>query len=221
LHAPWQHRAPSRDRSHVRPIQTAVAQAVHWKGGVGQGLSRMLPALHAAMRCLALSACLVFFVRCVCVIKLSVLPPAPRQRLQRCRDAGNARPGAAAAFSRLHESEFPAPARVSLACLCMRADFVSLLTGWSTHKVLCVCVLGPWFLCVLDYICNRVTCQSGQTSAISSLRGHVVGFCMLARAHTGLQAHVTFSMVKDWKNATTQTVLAHHRRVLLVGPDTH
>jgi len=51
-----------------------------------------------------------------------------------CRDAGNARPGAAAsvaALSRLHDSEFPAPARVSLACLCMRADFVR-----STHRVI-------------------------------------------------------------------------------------
>ena len=61
-------------RSHVRPIQTSAAQAVHGKGGVWQGLARMLPALHAVMRCLALSACLVFFVRCVCV----VLPPVPR-----------------------------------------------------------------------------------------------------------------------------------------------
>ena len=109
-----------------------------------------------------------------------------------CRDAGNARPGAAAsvaAFSRLHESEFPAPARVSLACLCMRADFVRPA---NRVKVLCVCVLGPCFLCALDYFCNRMTCRSGQTSAISSLRGHVVGFCMHARAHTGLRAHVTF-----------------------------
>jgi len=52
-------------------------------GGVRQGLIRMLPALHAAMRYLALSTCLVFFVQCVCVIELSVLPQAPRQRLQR------------------------------------------------------------------------------------------------------------------------------------------
>ena len=108
-----------------------------------------------------------------------------------CCDAGNARPGVAAsiaAFSRLHGSEFPAPARVSLACLCMRADFVRRANRVIKHKVLCVCVLGPCFLCVLDYFCNRVTC----TSAISSLHGHVVGCCMHARAHTGLRAHVTF-----------------------------
>jgi len=112
-----------------------------------------------------------------------------------CRDAGNARPSAAAsvaAFSWLHESEFPAPARVSLACLCMRADFVRPANRVIKHKVLCVCVLGPCFLCALDYFCNRVTCLLGQTSAISSLRCHVVGFCMHARAHTGLRAHVTF-----------------------------
>jgi len=134
VRAPWQHQAPSRDLSHVRPIQTAAAQAVHGKGGVRQGLARMLPALHAAMRCLALSTCLGFFVRCVCVIKLNVLPPAPRRRLQRLPRRWNARPGAAAsvaAFSRLHESELPAPACVSLACLCMRADFVR-----STNRVI-------------------------------------------------------------------------------------
>jgi len=112
-----------------------------------------------------------------------------------CRDAGNARPGAAAsvaAFSRLHESEFPAPARVLLACLCMRADFVRPANMVIKNKVLCVYVLGPCFLCTLDYFCNRVTCPLGQTSAILSLRGHVVGFCMNARAYTGLRAHVTF-----------------------------
>ena len=112
-----------------------------------------------------------------------------------CRDAGNACPSAVAsvaAFSRLHESEFPAPARVSLACLCMRADFVRPVNRVIKNKVLCVCVLGPCFLCALDYFCNRVTCQLVQTSAISSLRGHVVGFCMHARAHTGLRLHVTF-----------------------------
>ena len=54
------------------------------KGVSGRGLlTMMLPTLHAAMRCLVLSACLVFFVRCVCVIELSVLPLAPRRRLQR------------------------------------------------------------------------------------------------------------------------------------------
>jgi len=146
------------------------------------------------------------------------------------RDAGNARPGAAAsvaAFSRLHESEFPAPARVSSASLCMRADFVRPADRVIKHEVLCVCVLGPCFLCGLDYFCNRLTCRSGQTSAISSLRGHVVGVCMYARAHTGLRAHVTFFHGKRSKSSTTQTVvdhqtvLDHQRRVLLVDPDTH
>ena len=111
-----------------------------------------------------------------------------------CCDAGNARPGVAAsvaAFSRLHGSEFPASARVSLACLYMRTVFVRRANRVIKYKVLCVCIFGPCFLCALDYFCNRVTCQSVQTSAISSLRGHVVGFCMHARAHTGLRAHVT------------------------------
>jgi len=43
----------------------------------------------------------------------------------------------------------------------------------------------------MDYFCNRVPCQSGQTNAISSLRGPVVGFCVRARAHTRLRTHVT------------------------------
>jgi len=43
----------------------------------------MLLALHAATRGLALCACLVFFVQCVCVLEVSVLPPAPLRRRQR------------------------------------------------------------------------------------------------------------------------------------------
>jgi len=133
-----------------------------------------------------------------------------------CCDAGNARPGVAAsvaAFSRLHGSEFPASARVSLACLYMRTVFVRRANRVIKYKVLCVCIFGPCFLCALDYFCNRVTCWSGRTSAISSVCGHVVGICMHARAHTGSRAHV--------ESATTQTGLAHQRRVLLVGLDTH
>jgi len=103
------------------------------------------------------------------------------------RDAGNTRPGTSAsvvAFSRLHESEFPAPARVSLAFLCLRADFVRSVNRMIKHKVLCVCVLGPYSLCALDYFCNRVTCQSGQTSTILSLRGKIVVFL-----HTRTRTH--------------------------------
>jgi len=44
---------------------------------------------------------------------------------------------------------------------------------------------------------------------------------MHARAHTGLRAHVTFSMVNDQKSATTHTVLAHQRRVPLFRPNTN
>jgi len=40
--------------------------------------------------------------------------------------------------------------------------------------------------------------------------------------HTlGYDCMLPFSMVKHQKSATTQTVLTHQRRVLLVGPDTH
>ena len=40
-------------------------------------------ALHAATQCLALSACFVLFVWCVCVITVSVLPMTPLRQLQR------------------------------------------------------------------------------------------------------------------------------------------
>jgi len=75
-----------------------------------------------------------------------------------CHDAGNARPGAAAsvgACSRLGASELTAHARVSLACLCMRADFVRPANRVIKHKVLCVCVFGPCFLYALIYFCSR------------------------------------------------------------------
>ena len=41
---------------------------MHGKWGVMRGLPRMMFALHAAARCLALSACFVLFVQCVSVI---------------------------------------------------------------------------------------------------------------------------------------------------------
>jgi len=112
-----------------------------------------------------------------------------------CLYAGNARPGAAAsvgAFSRLRESQFTAPARVSLAFLCMRADFARPANSVIEHKVLCVCVLGPCFLCALDYFCSRGDMSVGTNKhhPVSSRPHREV--CMHARAHTGLRAHVTF-----------------------------
>ena len=87
--------------------------------------------------------CLVYFVRGVCAVELTVMPPVPQWRLQRGRDPGNARPGAAASvgvFNRLRESEFTA-------CLCMRADFVMPANRAIKRKVRCVCFLRPCFLC--------------------------------------------------------------------------
>jgi len=176
----------------VHPIQIIAARAVYGKGSVRQGLACILLALHTATQCLALSACLVCFVWCVCVIELSVLPQETLWFCNTCRYAGNARPGAAEsveAFSRLRASEFTAPARVLLACLCMRADFVRPAYRVIKHKILCVCVLVPYFLSIFV---TGSTCLSAQTSATPSLRGHVVGLCMYAHAHTGLRAHVTF-----------------------------
>ena len=57
------------------------------------------------------------------------------------------------------------------------------------HKTLFVC-LALAFCVHWSIFVAGVTCRSGQTSATPSLRGgRVVGFCMHARAHTGLRAY--------------------------------
>ena len=120
----WQHGAPSRDCLHVRPIHTAGARVVHGKWGVRRGLARMMLALRAALRCLALSVCLVLVVWYVCVITASVLPTAPLRRLQRLPRRWERTPWCRcirwsmqlAACVRIH----CACARFDVACLCMR-----------------------------------------------------------------------------------------------------
>jgi len=71
-----------QDRLHVRPIHTDGARAVYRTWGARRGLARMMPALLAATRCPALSACFVLFVWCVCVIAVSVLSMEPLRHLQ-------------------------------------------------------------------------------------------------------------------------------------------
>jgi len=105
-----------------------------------------------------------------------------------CSGAGIARPGAAAcvgACSRLHALECPAPARVSLACLCTRADFVRPASRVIEHKALDVCVSGPCFWYALVYFCSRVDMLVGPHKRHPISSRHVLGFCMPARAHTG------------------------------------
>jgi len=76
-----------------------------------------------------------------------------------CCGAWNAHSSTAAcvgACSQRHtSSECPAPARVSLACLCMRADFDRPANRVINHKALFVCVSGPCFVCALVYFCSR------------------------------------------------------------------
>jgi len=67
-------------------------------------------------------------------------------------------------------------------------DFVLAADRVIKHKVFCVCIFGPCFLYALVYF----VAGAGQTRTTSSLLCHVVGFCMHARAHTGLRSHVTF-----------------------------
>jgi len=67
-----------------------------------------------------------------------------------CYDSGNVR-ASVGVFNRLRESEFTAPARVSLACLGMRAVFARLANRVIEHNALRVRVLGLCFLCALDY----------------------------------------------------------------------
>ena len=122
----------SRDCLHVHPIHTAGARAVHGKWGVRRRLARMMLALLAATRCLALSACSVLFVWCVCVIAVSVLSTAPLRRLRRLPRRWERTPCAATsvgACNWLRASEFTARARVLLACLCIRFCPVK---GWKS-----------------------------------------------------------------------------------------
>ena len=72
-------------------------------------------------------------------------------------------------------------------CAC---DFVWPADRVIKHKVFCVCVFVSCFLYVLIYFVG-VTCWLGQTSTTLSLLCHVVGFCMHARAHTGLRSDVS------------------------------
>ena len=77
---------------------------------------------------------------------------------------------------------------VGMFCACVQI-LSGLLTGWSSRKhFLCAC-LALAFCVHCSIFVAGVTCQSGEASAIPSLRSHVVGFCMHARAHTGIWAH--------------------------------
>jgi len=120
-------------------------------------------ALIAATRCLALSACFVLFVWCVCVIAVSTLPAAAPST-----------PAATLgthALVPLHPLEHAAGC-VRQSSLRMRAfcwhvcacDFVRPADRVIKHKVFCVCVFGPCFLYALVYFVAGATCWSEQTS---------------------------------------------------------
>ena len=79
-----------------------------------------------------------------------------------------------------------------------------------------MCVFGP----SLVYFVAGATCWSGQTSPTPSLLSHVVGFCMHARAHTGLQSHVTFSRGKRVEECYTSDSACASETSALVSPDT-
>jgi len=72
----------------------------------------------------------------------------------------------------------------ALAFLCMRADFVRSANSVIKHKALCMRVSGPCFVYALVYFLNRGDIFLGANATLF-LRGHVVGFCMHARTHTG------------------------------------
>jgi len=146
----------------------------------------------ARVPCPPLSVCVL---HCLCVFVISSCVCCLRRRCgarNACHGAGNARSGAATcigACRRLHaSSECPAPARVSLACLCMPADFVRPANKMIKHKALFVCVSGPCFLCALVYFCSRGDMSVGTNKRHPFSSWPVVGFCMHARAHTGIGA---------------------------------
>jgi len=103
-------------------------------------------------------------------------------------------------------------------CAC---DFVRPADRAIKHKVLCVCDFGPCFLYALVRFVAGATCWSGQTSTTPSLLGHVVGFCMHARAHTGLRLHVTFFHGNRVEECYTSDSARASETSALVGPDTH
>ena len=75
--------------------------------------------------------------------------------------------------------------------VCACVQILSGLTGWSSTKYYACAFLVLAFCVHWSIFVAGATFWSGQTSATPSLR-HVVGFCMHARAHTGLRAHATF-----------------------------
>ena len=189
----------------------------------------MMLALHAATRCLALSACFVLCVWCVCyrgqcvAYGAAAAPATPTATL-----------GTPAATLGTHALVPLHPLEHATGCvrqisLRMRAfrwhvcacDFVRPADRVIKHKVLCVCVFGPCFLCALVYFVAGAACWSGQTSTTQSLLGHVVGFCMHARAHTGLRSYVTFFHGTRVEECYTSDSARTSETSALVGPDTH
>ena len=110
-----------RDHLHVRPIHTTGARAVYRTWSVRQGLARMLPAARStAVPCIERVLCPFCLVRLCyrgqCIVRCRC------GACKACRDAGNARPGAAASVvhcSWLRASGSTAHAHVLLACLCV------------------------------------------------------------------------------------------------------
>jgi len=140
----------------VRPIP----RAVHRKGGVRLGLVRMLLTLHAGTCCLAFSACLVFFVWGFCVVKLSVIPQAPQWRLEHL---GTHAPvplnPLEYSTSCVSQSLLRLRAFRWHVCACVQI-FVRPANWVIKHKVLCVCVFGPCFLCT--WTISVTGCHVGQ-----------------------------------------------------------
>jgi len=62
----------------------------------------------------------------------------------------------------------------------MRADFARPANRVIEHKVLCVCVLGPCVLCVLDYFCSRCYILVGTN------KGHPVSSQFMLPGHKPL-----------------------------------
>jgi len=107
----------------------------------------------------ALDTVTVFFVQYVCVLEVSVLPPAPLRRQQRMPRRWDRTPRCRC----MRWSMQPA-AYVGVPCVC--ALFVGMFAHACRffrpanrvieHKVLCVCVSGSCFLYALVYFCSRV-----------------------------------------------------------------
>jgi len=185
----WQHGAPSRDRLHVRPIQSWSAGCARERGcqervsshAARIARSNAVPRIQR-VPCLLCPVCLCCRAQCV-VSGAAVAPATPAATL------GTHAPVPMHPLE--HSAGCVSQSLLRLrafrwhVCACMRADFARPANRVIEHKVLCVCVLGPCFLCASDYFCSRgdMSVGTNKRHPVSS-RGATSWVFACTHAHT-------------------------------------